>query len=64
MNKKLANGSGIGLVVGMMVGIVIDLFVPMLGGLPGIAMVLCGAFGIVFGAGVATMSGHDSKERD
>jgi hypothetical protein len=57
MNNKLARGSGVGLVVGAMLGILAD---PLLGS-SGITLVLGAAFGIVFGSGVAALSGSSSK---
>jgi len=50
MNTKMAKGSGIGLLVGAILGVIID---PVLGA-NGVAMVLGATFGIVLGAGIAT----------
>lgn len=49
MNKRLAAGSGIGLVVGAVLGIVVD---PLFGA-KGVAMILGAALGISLGAGIA-----------
>jgi hypothetical protein len=61
MNNRLAAGSGIGLVVGALIGVVVD---PMLGA-NGVAIVLGAAFGIPPGAGVAfatSKSEHDNTD--
>ncbi|WP_308365946.1 MULTISPECIES: hypothetical protein [unclassified Microbulbifer] len=58
MNKKLAAGSGTGLVVGALIGIVVD---PMLGA-NGMAIVLGATFGIPLGAGVAFATNKNGND--
>ena len=58
MNTRLASGTGVGLVVGALFGIIFD---PMLGA-NGVAIVLGATFGIVAGAGVVAATGRRSKD--
>ena len=60
MNKRLAAGSGVGVVVGAAVGIIVD---PMLAA-NGMALVFGAALGITFGAGIAAALGQNSKDAD
>lgn len=60
MNKRLAAGSGVGLVVGAAIGIILD---PMLAA-NGTALVFGAALGIVFGAGISAALGQSSKDAD
>jgi F0F1-type ATP synthase assembly protein I len=58
MNKRLAAGSGVGLIVGALIGIVLD---PMLGA-NGVALVLGAALGIPLGAGVALATNKNDHD--
>jgi F0F1-type ATP synthase assembly protein I len=60
MNKRLAAGSGVGLVVGAAIGIIFD---PMLAA-NGTALIFGAALGIVFGAGIAAAVGQSPKNAD
>jgi hypothetical protein len=60
MNKRLAAGSGVGLVVGTAIGNILD---PMLAA-NGMALIVGAALGIVFGAGIAAAVGQNSKNAD
>ncbi len=60
MNKRLAAGSGVGLVVGAAIGIILD---PMLGA-NDMALIFGAGLGIVFGAGITAAIGQNSKDAD
>ena len=59
MNKKLAAGSGVGLIVGAIIGVIVDTML----GANGMTIVLGATFGISLGAGVAAFA-TNKKDSD